>query len=75
MLINGTIGDDILVGISQNDSIYGGNGNDTINAGLEIDIVDGIINDNDLLIINYSIGDTGTGMQMSPSVVTASRYT
>jgi Ca2+-binding RTX toxin-like protein len=72
MLINGTI---ILVGISQNDSIYGGNGNDTINAGLEIDIVDGIINDNDLLIINYSIGDTGTGMQMSPSVVTASRYT
>jgi Ca2+-binding RTX toxin-like protein len=60
--------------LRANDTIKTGAGNDTINAGLGSDTVfggDGI----DHLIVNYSVGDTGTGMTFNGSSLygTASR--
>ncbi|MDF5724324.1 MAG: bluetail domain-containing putative surface protein [Rhizonema sp. PD37] len=62
--------------LRQNDLFRTGAGNDTINAGLGSDTVfggDGV----DHLIIDYSVGDTGTGMQFTGSTIngyaTASR--
>jgi serralysin len=46
--------------VRGNDFINGGAGNDTINTGLGIDIANGGVGD-DLLIVDYSIGDTGRG--------------
>ncbi|MBD2443165.1 hypothetical protein H6G25_08115, partial [Dolichospermum sp. FACHB-1091] len=50
--------------VRGNDTINGGAGNDTINTGLGIDSADGGAGD-DLLIVDYSIGDTGSGMDLS----------
>jgi Ca2+-binding RTX toxin-like protein len=44
-----------------NDQFIGGSGNDTLNAGLGKDGVSGGAG-NDLLIVDYSVGDTGTGL-------------
>ncbi len=52
--------------LRQNDLFKTGAGNDTINAGLGSDTVfggDGL----DHLIIDYSVGDTGTGMRFNGS--------
>ena len=46
--------------VRGNDFINGGAGDDTINTGLGIDIANGGVGD-DLLIVDYSIGDTGRG--------------
>ncbi|MFM6270023.1 MAG: calcium-binding protein, partial [Dolichospermum sp.] len=46
-----------------------GAGNDTFNTGLGIDVANGGTGD-DLLIIDYSIGDTGSGMGLSISAGT-----
>ncbi|HEY9601555.1 MAG TPA: calcium-binding protein [Allocoleopsis sp.] len=46
-----------------NDEFTGGNGNDSLNAGLGNDTVSGGEGD-DLLILDYSVGDTGTGMNL-----------
>jgi Ca2+-binding RTX toxin-like protein len=68
-IVNGSV-------LRQNDLIKTGAGNDTINAGLGSDTVfagDGL----DHLIIDYSVGDTGTGMRFNGSNIsgyaTASR--
>jgi Ca2+-binding RTX toxin-like protein len=73
ILQSGIVNDSVL---RQNDLIKTGAGNDTINAGLGSDTVfggDGL----DHLIIDYSVGDTGTGMQFAGSTIngyaTASR--
>jgi Ca2+-binding RTX toxin-like protein len=58
-LVNGVV-------IRGNDYINTGSGNDTINAGLGTDTVNGG-DGNDTLIIDYSIGDTGLGIQMNSS--------
>ncbi|BAZ13415.1 Na-Ca exchanger/integrin-beta4 [Calothrix sp. NIES-4071] len=58
-IVNGSV-------LRQNDLIKTGAGNDTINAGLGSDTVlggDGL----DHLIIDYSVGDTGTGMRFNGS--------
>ncbi|MDB9438341.1 hypothetical protein PN450_16395, partial [Dolichospermum lemmermannii CS-548] len=66
----GTAGNDTIIGTTGNDFIYGLAGNDTINTGLgDSDFADGGAGD-DLLIINYSIGDTGRGMTLSTGVTT-----
>jgi beta-glucanase (GH16 family) len=50
--------------IRGNDSIKTGDGNDTLAPGLgKIDFVDGGTG-NDLLILNYSVGDTGQGIHL-----------
>ncbi|MDD1474933.1 hypothetical protein MEO41_27225, partial [Dolichospermum sp. ST_sed4] len=53
-----------FTGTNGNNTITGTSGNDTINSGLGIDVVDGGVGD-DLLIVDYSIGDTGSGMVLS----------
>ncbi|MFM6269562.1 MAG: hypothetical protein ACKPFA_24125, partial [Dolichospermum sp.] len=55
--------------VRYNDTINSGAGNDTINTGLGIDVANGGAGD-DLLIIDYSIGDTGGGMGLSISAGT-----
>ncbi len=59
----GSGGDTIDFSAKTTNYINTGAGNDTIDAGLGIDSVNGG-NGNDLLIVNYSVGDTGTGMQI-----------
>src|SRR5919202_446248 len=49
--------------VRTNDTIYGTDGNDTFNPGLGNDNVSGGAGD-DLLIVDYSVGDTGTGMNL-----------
>lgn len=66
-IVNGAV-------LRANDTFQTGNGNDTINAGLGMDNVfagAGL----DHLIIDYSVGDTGSGMQFNGSNLygTASR--
>ncbi|NMG18330.1 calcium-binding protein [Brasilonema bromeliae] len=58
-------GDDFLTQLGRVDNIFAtGGGNDTVDAGLGFDNVDG--GDlNDLLYINYSLSDTGSGMSMT----------
>ncbi|PSF25954.1 hypothetical protein C7H19_25170 [Aphanothece hegewaldii CCALA 016] len=56
-----------------NDTINGGTGNDTLNAGLGDDNVSGGAGD-DLLIIDYSVGDTGKGMYLSTYSYTEGSY-
>ncbi|MEH2156937.1 beta strand repeat-containing protein [Nostoc sp.] len=60
----------------SNDTIQTGAGNDTINAGLgKDDYVDGG-DGTDRLIVDFSVGDTGTGMYLNsfkPTLGTASR--
>ncbi|MFM6253348.1 MAG: hypothetical protein ACKPEQ_30110, partial [Dolichospermum sp.] len=53
-----------FTGTNGNDTITGTSGNDTINSGLGIDVVNGGAGD-DLLIVDYSIGDTGREMTLS----------
>ncbi|MFN5871700.1 MAG: sodium:calcium exchanger, partial [Aphanizomenon sp.] len=66
----GTAGNDTIIGTTSNDFIYGLAGNDTINTGLgDSDFADGGAGD-DLLIVDYSIGDTGRGMTLSTGVAT-----
>ena len=67
-IVNGAV-------LRQNDLIRTGAGNDTINAGLGNDTVIGGFGGLDHLIIDYSVGDTGTGMRFNGSNVygTASR--
>ncbi|MFM6391364.1 MAG: calcium-binding protein, partial [Dolichospermum sp.] len=55
--------------VRYNDTINSGAGNDTINTGLGIDVANGGAGD-DLLIIDYSIDDTGSGMGLSTSAGT-----
>ncbi|MFM6309578.1 MAG: calcium-binding protein, partial [Dolichospermum sp.] len=50
--------------VRYNDTINSGAGNDTINTGLGIDVANGGAGD-DLLIVDYSIGDTGREMTLS----------
>ena len=50
--------------VRGNDTINSGAGNDTINTGLGIDSANGGAGD-DLLIVNYSIGETGREMTLS----------
>lgn len=47
--------------VRTNETLYGTDGNDTFNPGLGNDNVSGGAGD-DLLILDYSVGDTGTGM-------------
>jgi Ca2+-binding RTX toxin-like protein len=60
------IGNDILTQLGRiNNTFITGGGSDSINAGLGIDVVDGgnsRENDNDLLIVDYSVEDIGTGI-------------
>ena len=60
------IGDDTLIQLGRVDNIFiAGGGSDTINAGLGIDVVDGGSSDgnnNDLLTVDYSVEDIGTGI-------------
>ena len=66
----GTAGNDTIIGTTSNDFIYGLAGDDTINTGLGAsDFADGGAGD-DLLIVDYSIGDTGRGMTLSTGVTT-----
>ncbi len=60
----GTAGNDTITGTSGDDVIEGLAGNDTINTGLGFDSANGGTGD-DLLIVDYSIGDTGRGMNLS----------
>ncbi|MFM5943020.1 MAG: calcium-binding protein, partial [Dolichospermum sp.] len=55
--------------VRYNDTINSGAGNDTINTGLGIDVANGGAGD-DLLIVDYSIGDTGREMVLSSSAGT-----
>jgi Ca2+-binding RTX toxin-like protein len=60
-------GNDTLIQLGRvNNTFYTSFGNDTVNAGLGIDYVDGGSDDlegeDDLLIVDYSAGDIGTGM-------------
>ena len=66
-IVNGAV-------LRANDDITTGAGNDTINAGLGSDTVLGGIGI-DHLIVDYSVGDTGTGMRFNGSSLygTASR--
>jgi Ca2+-binding RTX toxin-like protein len=66
-----------------NNTFSTGFGNDTVNAGLGFDTIDGGfsinsfgIDDTDLLIIDYSVGDTGNSMVMTvdPTQKTGSAY-
>ena len=66
----GTAGNDTIIGTTSNDFIYGLAGDDTINTGLGAsDFADGGAGD-DLLIVDYSIDDTGRGMTLSTGVTT-----
>ena len=66
----GTAGNDTIIGTTSNDFIYGLAGDDTINTGLgDSDFADGGAGD-DLLIVDYSIDDTGRGMTLSTGVTT-----
>ncbi|MEH2234657.1 MAG: calcium-binding protein [Nostoc sp.] len=69
VFVNGTV-------FRSNDTILTGAGNDTINAGLgKDDYVDGG-EGTDRLIVDFSVGDTGTGMYLNsfkPTLGTASR--
>jgi Ca2+-binding RTX toxin-like protein len=60
------IGDDTLIQLGRiNNTFIAGSGSDTINAGLGIDVVEGgssDLNNNDLLIVDYSVEDIGTGI-------------
>lgn len=67
-------GNDKLTQLGRVDNQFNaGNGNDIVNPGLGFDTVDGgsifgdRFNDNDLLILDYSVGDTGSAMVMSVS--------
>ncbi|MEI3652169.1 MAG: sodium:calcium exchanger, partial [Dolichospermum lemmermannii FEM_B0920] len=53
-----------FTGTNGNETITGTSGNDTINTGLGIDSANGGAGD-DLLIVNYSIGETGREMSLS----------
>ncbi|PSF32952.1 hypothetical protein C7H19_21165, partial [Aphanothece hegewaldii CCALA 016] len=62
--LNGGDGNDILNGGAGADTLNGGIGNDTLNAGLGVyDNVSGGAGD-DLLIIDYSVGDTGKAVYL-----------
>ncbi len=60
------IGDDTLIQLGRiNNTFIAGSGSDTINAGLGIDVVEGgssDLNNNDLLTVDYSVEDIGTGI-------------
>ncbi|MBW4617542.1 MAG: choice-of-anchor L domain-containing protein [Desmonostoc vinosum HA7617-LM4] len=59
------VGKDQLTQLGRVDNNFTtGGGNDTINIGLGIDIVDGgsSTGDDDLLVIDYSVGDVGSGI-------------
>ncbi len=58
-LVNGSIS-------RGSDSISGGAGNDTLGGGLGYDTVNGDVGE-DMLIIDYSAGDTGRGMYLYTS--------
>jgi len=63
--INGADGNDSLRGLEGNDILYGEAGNDTVNAGLgNSDNADGGTGD-DLLIVDYSVNDSGRGLNGS----------
>jgi RHS repeat-associated protein len=63
-LVNGVV-------FRSDDTLNGGAGNDTLNPGLgQQDQVIGAAGD-DLLILDYSLGDTGRGMTVEVSSVTA----
>ncbi len=64
--LNGTV-------LRANDTIQTGDGNDTINAGLGDDSVRGG-NGSDRLILDYSAGDTGTGMRFNAGKSSGSAY-
>lgn len=66
-IVNGAV-------LRKDDFIKTGAGNDTLNAGLGFDTVDGDTGI-DHLIVDYSVGDTGTGMTFNGSSLygTASR--
>jgi Ca2+-binding RTX toxin-like protein len=49
--------------VRTNDILNGTNGNDTFNPGLGDDQVYGGSGD-DLLVLDYSVDDTGTGMSL-----------
>lgn len=73
-------GNDLLVQKGRvNNQFNTGIGRDTINPGLGIDVVDGGgssgDNSKDLLIIDYSVGDVGTGMTFSTTSTGESVYT
>jgi VCBS repeat-containing protein len=53
MNVNGTSGDDVLVGGPKNDKLFGGNGNDTLLGGAGNDFLDGGCG-NDWLVYNTS---------------------
>ncbi|MFM6871762.1 MAG: hypothetical protein ACKPKQ_17525, partial [Dolichospermum sp.] len=59
--------------VRSNESITAGAGNDTFNTGLGIDVANGGTGD-DLLIIDYSIGDTGSEMVLSTYAGTEGFY-
>ncbi|MEJ6480220.1 choice-of-anchor L domain-containing protein [Nostoc punctiforme UO1] len=59
-------GKDQLTQLGKLDNNFStGGGNDTINSGLGLDTVDGgsSSGDDDLLIVDYSVGDVGSGIQ------------
>lgn len=61
-------GNDVLIQKGRVDNIFDtGSGSDTINPGLGIDVVKANFGEfrDDLLIVDYSIGDTGSGITMS----------
>ncbi len=49
--------------VRTDETLYGTDGNDTFNPGLGNDQVNGY-GGNDLLILDYSVGDTGTGINL-----------
>jgi Ca2+-binding RTX toxin-like protein len=59
-------GNDTLTQLDRiNNNFSTGSGNDVVNPGLGLDTVDGgsgFISDDDLLILDYSVRDTGTGV-------------
>jgi len=64
-LTTGNGNDSITFSRELNNNIATGEGNDTVNPGLGDDNVDGGTGD-DLLILDYSVGDTGGGMYGYP---------
>ena len=59
-------GNDILTQIGRTDNLFEtGNGDDTVNPGTGKDIVKGGLGNNDVLIIDYSVGDIGRGLEMT----------
>lgn len=56
-------GKDTLIQLGKEDNIFRtGGGDDIVNAGLGNDFVNGGVGGDDLLVIDYSVGDTGTGI-------------